>query len=137
MRRHAARRAFPKAQVATHGRHTIWCCVWCARSERRALARTDPSARARDQRGFRLLRCPAVAIMHQAGNRGHTRVLAGRGWARELISDAGYDRARAQTTYEKVMSEVPKYKMITPSILSDRLRVRSQPSPAPPPSPRL
>ena len=25
------------------------------------------------------------------------------------------------------MSEVPKYKMITPSILSDRLRVRSTP----------
>mmetsp|Transcript_28470 Transcript_28470/g.34593 ORF Transcript_28470/g.34593 Transcript_28470/m.34593 type:complete len:108 (+) Transcript_28470:77-400(+) len=26
-------------------------------------------------------------------------------------------------TYDKMMSEVPKYKMITPSILSDRLRV--------------
>lgn len=30
-----------------------------------------------------------------------------------------------QATYEKVMSEVPKYKMITPSILADRLRVRT------------
>jgi len=28
-----------------------------------------------------------------------------------------------KATYEKVMSEVPKYKMITPSILSDRLRM--------------
>lgn len=27
-------------------------------------------------------------------------------------------------TYEKLMSEVPKYKMITPSVLADRLRVR-------------
>lgn len=29
-----------------------------------------------------------------------------------------------KTTYEKLMSEVPKYKMITPSVLADRLRVR-------------
>jgi len=28
-----------------------------------------------------------------------------------------------QGTYDKMMAEVPKYKMITPSILSDRLRV--------------
>ena len=28
-----------------------------------------------------------------------------------------------QGTYDKLLSEVPKYKMITPSILSDRLRV--------------
>jgi ribosomal protein S25 len=35
--------------------------------------------------------------------------------------------AHAQATYEKVMNEVPKYKMITPSILSDRLRVRFTP----------
>jgi hypothetical protein len=28
-----------------------------------------------------------------------------------------------QGTYDKLISEVPKYKMITPSILSDRLRV--------------
>ena len=28
-----------------------------------------------------------------------------------------------QGTYEKLKSEVPKYKMITPSVLSDRLRV--------------
>ena len=28
-----------------------------------------------------------------------------------------------QSTYDKLMSEVPKYKMITPSILSDRLRI--------------
>ncbi|EFN51836.1 hypothetical protein CHLNCDRAFT_27566, partial [Chlorella variabilis] len=26
-------------------------------------------------------------------------------------------------TYEKLLSEVPKYKMITPSVLSDRLRI--------------
>lgn len=26
--------------------------------------------------------------------------------------------------YEKLLAEVPKYKMITPSVLSDRLRVR-------------
>eukprot|EP00195_Chlamydomonas_chlamydogama_P009477 CAMPEP_0202892876 /NCGR_PEP_ID=MMETSP1392-20130828/2558_1 /ASSEMBLY_ACC=CAM_ASM_000868 /TAXON_ID=225041 /ORGANISM="Chlamydomonas chlamydogama, Strain SAG 11-48b" /LENGTH=107 /DNA_ID=CAMNT_0049576999 /DNA_START=46 /DNA_END=369 /DNA_ORIENTATION=+ len=26
-------------------------------------------------------------------------------------------------TYEKLLAEVPKYKMITPSILSDRLRI--------------
>jgi len=29
-----------------------------------------------------------------------------------------------QATYEKLLTEVPKYKMITPSVLSDRLRVR-------------
>lgn len=28
-----------------------------------------------------------------------------------------------QTTYDKLIAEVPKYKMITTSILSDRLRV--------------
>jgi hypothetical protein len=28
-----------------------------------------------------------------------------------------------QATYDKLLSEVPKYKLITPSILSDRLRV--------------
>lgn len=28
-----------------------------------------------------------------------------------------------QATYDKLVSEVPKYKLITPSILSDRLRV--------------
>lgn len=30
-----------------------------------------------------------------------------------------------QATYEKLLTEVPKYKMITPSVLSDRLRVSS------------
>ena len=29
-----------------------------------------------------------------------------------------------QATIDKLLSEVPKYKLITPSILSDRLRVR-------------
>jgi hypothetical protein len=34
-------------------------------------------------------------------------------------------RARwAQATYDKLNAEVPKYKLITPSVLSDRLRVR-------------
>lgn len=28
-----------------------------------------------------------------------------------------------QASYDKLLSEVPKYKLITPSILSDRLRV--------------
>lgn len=28
-----------------------------------------------------------------------------------------------QGTYDKLLSEVPKYKLVTPSILSDRLRV--------------
>ncbi|KAK6923886.1 Ribosomal protein S25 [Dillenia turbinata] len=28
-----------------------------------------------------------------------------------------------QGTYDKLLSEVPKYKLITPSILSDRLRI--------------
>lgn len=28
-----------------------------------------------------------------------------------------------EATYEKLKSEVPKYKMITPSILADRLRI--------------
>ena len=27
--------------------------------------------------------------------------------------------------YDKLLAEVPKYKMITPSVLADRLRVRS------------
>jgi small subunit ribosomal protein S25e len=30
-----------------------------------------------------------------------------------------------QSTYDKLIAEVPKYKMITTSILSDRLRVSS------------
>ena len=30
-----------------------------------------------------------------------------------------------QATYDKLLSEVPKYKLITQSVLSDRLRVRS------------
>lgn len=30
-----------------------------------------------------------------------------------------------QSTYEKLLAEVPKYKMITLSILADRLRVSS------------
>jgi small subunit ribosomal protein S25e len=30
-----------------------------------------------------------------------------------------------QTTYDKMLSEVPKFKQITPSILSERLRVCS------------
>ena len=29
-----------------------------------------------------------------------------------------------QNSYDKLLAEVPKYKMITPSVLSDRLRVR-------------
>jgi len=29
--------------------------------------------------------------------------------------------------YDKLLAEVPKYKMITPSVLADRLRVRSPP----------
>lgn len=28
-----------------------------------------------------------------------------------------------KATYEKLLSEAPKYKLITPSVLSDRLRV--------------
>lgn len=32
-------------------------------------------------------------------------------------------RSSAQATYDKLQSEVPKYKMITPSVLSDRLRI--------------
>ena len=31
--------------------------------------------------------------------------------------------APLQATYDKLIQEVPKYKMITPSILSDRLRI--------------
>lgn len=30
---------------------------------------------------------------------------------------------KKQATYDKLIQEVPKYKMITPSILSDRLRI--------------
>ena len=30
-----------------------------------------------------------------------------------------------QATYDKLLSEAPKYKLITPSVLSDRLRVCS------------
>jgi small subunit ribosomal protein S25e len=30
-----------------------------------------------------------------------------------------------QPTYDKMLSEVPKFKQITPSILSERLRVRN------------
>jgi ribosomal protein S25 len=32
-----------------------------------------------------------------------------------------------QATYDKLLVEVPKYKLITPSVLSDRLRVSSSP----------
>ena len=31
-----------------------------------------------------------------------------------------------QATYDKLLAEVPKYKLITPSVLSDRLRVRAR-----------
>lgn len=37
-----------------------------------------------------------------------------------------------QATYDKLLSEAPKFKLITPSILSDRLRVRSYIVPPPP-----
>lgn len=30
-----------------------------------------------------------------------------------------------KASYDKLLSEVPKYKLITPSVLSDRLRVRT------------
>jgi hypothetical protein len=30
-----------------------------------------------------------------------------------------------QGTYDKLLTEAPKYKLITPSVLSDRLRVHS------------
>lgn len=33
-------------------------------------------------------------------------------------------RLVVQVTYDKLLAEVPKYKLITPSVLSDRLRVR-------------
>ena len=33
-----------------------------------------------------------------------------------------------QGTYDKLLVEVPKYKLITPSVLSDRLRVSPHPS---------
>ena len=33
-----------------------------------------------------------------------------------------------KATYDKLLSEAPKFKLITPSILSDRLRVFSNPS---------
>ena len=29
-----------------------------------------------------------------------------------------------QATYDKLLSEAPKYKLITPSVLSDRMRVQ-------------
>ena len=37
-----------------------------------------------------------------------------------------------QATYDKLLSEAPKFKLITPSILSDRLRVHSYIIPPPP-----
>ena len=36
---------------------------------------------------------------------------------------ASRPRRTTQATYDKLLQEVPKYKMITPSILSDRLRI--------------
>jgi hypothetical protein len=36
-----------------------------------------------------------------------------------------------QATYDKLLSEVPKYKLITQSVLADRLRVRNPPLPNP------
>jgi hypothetical protein len=44
---------------------------------------------------------------------------------------------RAQGTYDKLLAEVPKYKMITTSILSDRLRVRGIRLPSGPRCPGL
>ena len=41
------------------------------------------------------------------------------------VCDQGSELALLlQSTYEKLQAEVPKYKMITASVLSDRLRVR-------------
>ncbi|KAG0582071.1 hypothetical protein M758_3G030800 [Ceratodon purpureus] len=33
-----------------------------------------------------------------------------------------------QGTYDKLLAEVPKFKLVTPSVLSDRLRVSNSPS---------
>ena len=32
-----------------------------------------------------------------------------------------------QATYDKMLAEVPKFKLVTPSVLSDRLRVSNSP----------
>ena len=37
-----------------------------------------------------------------------------------------------KVTYEKLQKEVPKYKLITPSVLADRLRVRIRKEVIPP-----
>ncbi len=42
-----------------------------------------------------------------------------RGFSSQVDALVLFDEA----TYEKLKSEVPKYKMITPSILADRLRI--------------
>jgi hypothetical protein len=41
-----------------------------------------------------------------------------------LAGTAALNGNESQVTYDKLIAEVPKYKMITPSILSDRLRVQ-------------
>ncbi|KAJ8630477.1 hypothetical protein MRB53_023800 [Persea americana] len=36
---------------------------------------------------------------------------------------SGGGKQKKKASYDKLLSEVPKYKLITPSILSDRLRI--------------
>ncbi|KAH7536930.1 hypothetical protein FEM48_Zijuj03G0038500 [Ziziphus jujuba var. spinosa] len=36
---------------------------------------------------------------------------------------SGGGKQKKKATYDKLLSEAPKYKLITPSILSDRLRI--------------
>ncbi|KAI7729477.1 hypothetical protein M8C21_002186 [Ambrosia artemisiifolia] len=41
----------------------------------------------------------------------------------EAICSFADDIIHAKATYDKLLSEAPKFKLITPSILSDRLRI--------------
>eukprot|EP00877_Chromochloris_zofingiensis_P008678 jgi/Chrzof1/4063/Cz13g18280.t1 len=41
----------------------------------------------------------------------------------KAIAASNSSKGKKKSTYDKLLAEVPKYKMITPSILSDRLRI--------------
>ncbi|KAI3419906.1 40S ribosomal protein S25 [Psidium guajava] len=70
------------------------------------------------EEGLRLL--PRLRSQHKSGGGKQKKKKWSKGKQKEKVNNMVlFDQA----TYDKLVSEVPKYKLITPSILSDRLRL--------------
>jgi hypothetical protein len=69
--------------------------------------------------------CEVLALGLERGPRGNVVRVSGlqkwsKGKQKEKVNNMVlFDQA----TYDKLLSEVPKFKLVTPSVLSDRLRV--------------